>query len=166
MTIPRDLIMELMGGLGRQADQLDPTQLRRFLEGQGANNQYLDIGPYNAYLRRSSPRVVGRGQTLNRPVDLGAIERTDLKMNEEAMKFQPAGRRPPKGQFKEMMALLEEEANKQGYDSVYVEQIFNEFLPDVLKSMGYTSDETLMKGNMPAMFKRLGMAQSGDAWRR
>ena len=156
-------IMDLMGGGSRG---LDPTELRRFLGGAGPNNRYMDIGPYNAYLRRSHPRIPDQGVNLKRPVDLANIQRTDI---EGQMDFQPAKLRNPKGRFRELMAMLEAEAEKQGYDAVYVEQIMNKFLPDVLGSSGYELDRNaaMMNPDTPSMYKRLGRGvQSGSAWRR
>ena len=157
-ALPRDLIMELMGAAaagGQSRGALDPTKLRAFLGGAGARNQNLDIGEYQAYLRRSMPREPGKGVSLKRPLDLGRIERTDI---EGQVEFNPEKFRNPRGRFDELMALLESEAEKAGYDSVYVEQIMNKFLPDVLKRKGYTVDENhaMMNPTTPSMYKRLG----------
>lgn len=165
-ALPRDLIMELMGAAahgsqGRGA--LDPTKLREFLGGAGPNNQYLDIGEYNTYLRRGIPRQVERATMIRRPVDLANISRTDM---EGQVEFNPEKFRNPKGRFKEMLAMLEEEALKSGYDSVYVENIFNKFLPDVLNRAGYNFDADASRAlpEAPSMYKRLGGVRPGRTY--
>ena len=156
-------IFELLGA--KPSHGLDPTELRRFLAGAGPRNRNLDIGPYSAYLRRSMPREPTIGDKLKRPLDLASIGHQDKGENVE---FAPAGLRPPRGKFKELMTLLEDEARQQGYDSVYVEQIFNKFLPDVLKGMGYRLDERAapMNPETPSLFKRLDGPVPGSAWAR
>ena len=144
-------IMDLMGG-GRPA--LDPTELRKFLSGKGAKNSYLNIGPYSAYLRRSNPRYLERTVRSERPLDLANIQRTDI---EGQMDILPPEQRNPKGRLRELLALLEKEAQKSGYDSVYVENIVNRFLPGVLHSAGYDFDAqaSAWMPEEPSMYKRL-----------
>lgn len=164
-ALPRDLIMELMGAAvagGESLGAFDPTRLREFLGGAGANNQWLDLGEYSTYLRRGNGRFPAKGTALKRPLELANVERKDFPEDtprHAKTDIMPAGRRPPRGRFREMLALMEKEALKQGYDSLYVENIFNKFLPDVLESTGYAVDPSgPPRGGMmpPSMYKRLG----------
>lgn len=145
-------MFELLGG---KAPGLPAGDLRKFLQGGGARNQYVQIGPYNSYLRKSVPRRVSASEgELGNPLDLANIQRTDV---EGQVERKPARERNPKGKFRELLALLETEAAAAGHDSVYVEQILNEFLPDVLRSAGYQMDELhgMMNPDTPSMYKRL-----------
>lgn len=144
MAGPRDLLMQLMGG----GQALDPTELRRFIAGS-QRNKHVDVGEYNAYLRKGIPRPPDK---LTKPLDLSTVQR---KGSENSAKL-PEGQRPEKGRFREFMALLEAEAAQGGHDSVYVENILNEFLPEILQSMGYVKESgaSLWPGP-PSMFKRL-----------
>jgi hypothetical protein len=89
---------------------------------------------------------------LERPFDLASVTR-------EGRGLETLGpeARPPRGQFRELMAMLEREAGDVGHDGVYVEAIMNEFLPRVLKSMGYEMDPMggMATPGIPSMFKRL-----------
>lgn len=156
--ISRDLMMELMGGLASKP-QLPREELRRFLGGAGATGQHLNMGPYKAYLRRGIERPIEPGTTLKRPLELGSVERQGLTeaQQEAATKRQPAKFRNPKGRFRELLAMLEEEAKRSGHDSIYVENILNEFLPEVLASAGYQLPRQGYRStvNPPSMYKRL-----------
>lgn len=138
-------VMEMLGSGGPKG--LDPTDLRKFLRGS-QRNANIRVGPYDAYVRKSMPRGMG----MEKPFDLARIDReggTTEKL--------PPETRGPKGRFRELMALLESEAAAAGHDSVYVEQIMNKFLPEVLASMGYEADKVhaVMNPDTPSMFKRL-----------
>lgn len=98
--------------LGRQV-------LRDFLKQPGPGNQWLNLGPYKTYLRKSAPRP---DQVMMRPLDLANIQ------------HEKGG---GGGRFKELMAMIEAEAQANGHDGIYVENIFNEFLPEVLSRYGY-----------------------------
>lgn len=145
-------LLGLSGGLPRD-------KLRQFLSGAGANNQWLQIGPYNTYLRRGGQMPLEPGTTLSRPIHLANIDRTNLPSNdgaaEAATKYQPAKFRNPRGKFRELIAMLEDEGRSSGYDSVYVENILNEFLPDVLQSAGYSHLRQRSQVYPPSMYKRL-----------
>lgn len=161
--LPIDLLLEMMG---RQPGGFNPQELRQFLGGAGPSNRWLELGDYKTYLRRGVPRNIEKGTSLKRPLDLANIERQGLGRDvESAMEFRPEKLRHPRGKFRELLTLLETEAQKQGYDSLYVENIFNQFLPGVLESAGYAKDPFGTPG-LPSMWKRLGVAQSGGAWRR
>lgn len=147
-------IMELLGAAPKG---LDRRQLQQFLASQ-QRNQWLDIGPYKTYLRRGMPRTIDpvapSVTRLNKPLDLANVESRNSPNNVHNLE---PGQRPPKGKFRELLAVLEEEALKSGHDSVYVEQIMNEFLPDVLTSAGYRIDplHARMNPTTPSMYKRL-----------
>ncbi len=158
-------IPDVMEILGMQRRGFDPTELRAFLGGAGSNSRELNLGPYEAYLRRSVPRFMRAGVELKRPVDLARVGRKDLKASDEsAFEFRPEKLRHSRGKFQELMTLLESEAEKAGYDSVYVENIMNKFLPDVLKRYGYEQDP-FTPPDLPSMFRRLGGVRSGEAFR-
>lgn len=141
-------LAELLGMGG--SNGLDPAQLRRFLQqANGPTNKWLDVGPYNAYLRKSGPR---RHLDIARPVDLASVSNTNRGSNMELL---PAGERPPKAKFQELMQLLETESGKAGRDSVYVENVLNKFLPEVLQRYGYQHDPYSGQ-NLPSFFKKLG----------
>lgn len=103
------------------------------------------------YLRKSVPRRLP-DQMLESPVDLANIERAG---NEIGMENLPPEMRPPKGKFKELLAMLESEAYGANHDSIYVENIMNEFLPEVLERNGYTRDSFSPWQAIPSMYKRL-----------
>lgn len=65
---------------------------------------------------------------LHKPVDLANITNRNRPDNTETA----GANKPSREKFGELLKLLEAEALKNGYDSVYVEQIMNQFLPEVL----------------------------------
>jgi len=131
---------------------LDVTAIRRFMQQrQAPSSEWLRSGPYRMYLRKAVPRRLPEF-TLERPIDLANIERAG---NEIQMENLPPEMRPPKGKFKELLAMLESEAYAQNHDSIYVENIMNEFLPDVLARNGYTRDPFSPWQAIPSMYKRL-----------
>lgn len=154
-------IMEL---LGAQPKGLDSEALRTFLGGAGSNYGTVRIGPYDADLLRSGPRHIRSGVELKRPAVLQRVGRRDLRAQDEsAFEYRPEKLRHPRGRFQELMQLLEQEAERQGYDSVYVENIMNKFLPQVLQRYGYEIDPFTPK-DLPSMYRRLGGVRSGEAY--
>lgn len=138
---------------------LDPSEIRRFLQQAqakgGPNSRWVKAPPYDIYLRSGGPRRLPDdvGGRLDRPVDLANIARKDD--DNVGMERLPPEARPPRGKFRELLAILEELSAQTGHDSVYVENIMNEFLPEVLASSGYQKDPFSPWSAMPSMFKRL-----------
>jgi len=131
---------------------LDARALARFLqETQAPASRWIKSGDYDMYLRKSTPRDV-RELRLERPLDLANVQRKGAEVQMEKM---PVNLRAPRGKFRELMAMLETEAEKSGLDSVYVENIMNEFLPEVLASMNYSMDPNSPWKAIPSMYKRL-----------
>lgn len=129
---PLDILRTIGGKMGGGSRYPEITQ---FLNGP-QRNAWIETGPYKAYLRKS----VGGGQlpeTTKGRVDLANIERTDGEGSPYEL---PPGERGPRGDFSGFMAELERAAVEAGYDQVYVENIFNEFLPGVLERLGYVRD--------------------------
>lgn len=142
-------IFEIMGAAH---PQLDPTELRRFLQSQ-SRNQHVMVGPYEAYLRKGVPRRISPEDTLVRPLDFASVNKKgDQRATLEKL---PPEQRPPKGKFRDLVKLLEEESAKAGHDSVYAENIMNQFLPEIFASMGYTHDPVSSFPGLPSMYKRL-----------
>jgi len=160
------MLMQLLGDQGPTAGEFDPSALKLFLQGAGARNQNIDIGPYTAYLRRSVPRYLGPGVELQRPLDLARIERGDIPSGaESAMEFRPPGLRHPRGRLREVLELMEQEAQGAGYDSIYVENVLNDFLPAVLERYGYTrAPASPMMEGIPSFYRRLGQVGPGEAF--
>lgn len=149
-------MLDFLGG----ARGLNPAELEAFLRQTGGpNNKYVNIGPYQAYVRKGMPRTtdpVARNLSrLESPLDLANVQNTSKPDNFQNL---PREQRPKAGRFRELMKLLEDNAGRYGRDSVYVEQIQNEFLPELLASMGYRQDKmhALMNPDTPSMYKRLG----------
>lgn len=153
-------IPDIMDLIGANRD-LNPAELRKFLAGAGPSNQWLQLGDYSTYLRRGIPKFLEKGTELKRPIDLSNIERKGLPMTEEAVaaatKRQPAKFRNPKGKFRQLLAMLEDQGRANNYDSIYVENIINEFLPEVLESAGYSQLRRANRSSVfpPEMYKRL-----------
>lgn len=153
MEIPN--IFDLIGA--KRPGGLDPAELRAFLQNaRGPNNKHVNVGNYEAYLRKAGRRRNVGDNTL----DFASVQRTDLppEMGDVSPHFHdlPPEQRAPRGQFRELLAVLEQEAKGAGHDAIFAENILNKFLPRVLGSAGYQpmSGESLWPGP-PSMFKRL-----------
>lgn len=147
MINPLELLTNLSG-------RLSPRELQKFLANKDVRNQWLEIGPYKAYVRKSE-RVLPRGDHT-RIRDMGrfqTLELANVERQGRGSKTLPEGERPAKGQFGELVKMLEDEAKKNGYDAVYVEQILNEFLPEVLRRKGYVQDPSAYDKTIPNMFQ-------------
>jgi len=114
---PQELLRSIFAG---PKDSLGREALREFLKHPKPGSQWLDLGPYQTYLRRSVPRP---DYGMQRPLDLANIQHADGGGG---------------GRFRELMSMLEAEAQAGGYDGIYVENILNEFLPEVLARYGYS----------------------------
>jgi len=144
--------LELLTSLGNRG--LNPRELQKFLANNNTRNQWLDVGPYKTYLRKGE-RILPRGDHT-RIRDMGrfkTLELANVEREGRGAKTLPEGERPTKGQFGELVKLLETEATKNGYDAVYVEQILNEFLPEVLRRKGYVQDPTAYDKTIPNMYQ-------------
>lgn len=132
---------------------LDPSLLRQYLRNAKApSSKWINnLEPYQLFLRASVPRYVNN-TLYERPVDLANVYR---KGNRARMDYVPPEKRPPRGRFRELVEILEDEAIEAGYDSVYVENIMNEFLPDLFASMGYIKDTGSPWSSLPSMIKPL-----------
>ncbi len=131
---------------GVMLDQLQDETLADAIElevsGQVGEVRFL-VDKYEVYLRKGR-RVDERGELVT-TLDLASIQRTDS----ENASFE-IGRAPNEkpGDFRELVARLEQEARDNGLDAVYIENVFNEFLPDVFRRYGYTQ----MPGGFPHSF--------------
>lgn len=128
-------------GLGaKNSDALPIGALQTWLK-SSRQNAYVDVGPYEIYLRKARRGSGDRPDTL----DVANIKNRDRdQLGEDALEKKPPEARPPRGKFKELMEILEREAKANGLDEVYVENIFNEFLPEILAKYGYVLDPESM----------------------
>lgn len=143
--------LELLTNLTNRG--LNPRELQAFLANQNSRNAWLNVGPYKTYLRKGE-RILPRGDvTRTRDTTrFKTLELANVERQGRGTKTLPEGERPSRGQFQELITLLENEAQKNGYDAVYVEQILNEFLPQVLQRRGYVQDPMAYDTRIPNMF--------------
>jgi len=132
---------EEQGSLSQLSDA-GVAAIRQFMA-TPLQNAHILVDKYEVYLRKGR-RVDERGELVT-TLDLASIQRTDS----ENASFE-IGRAPNEkpGDFRELVARLEQEARDNGLDAVYIENVFNEFLPDVFRRYGYTQ----MPGGFPHSF--------------
>lgn len=131
------------------------SALREFVESPLVNT-HVQIDNYEVYLRKA--RRVDETGKLVTTLDMASIQRVDAE-NASFEKGRAPDEKP--GDFRELMQRLEQEAASHGFDAVYAENVFNEFLPDVLRRYGYTQ---MPGGYPPSFIKHVGsLNQAGDA---
>lgn len=109
---------------------LDTDELDAFMASR-LKNQRIWVGPYFMYVRKGSHMI---DRKLRKTFDVGSIKHQD---RDENVYWEKSAKRPSRGQFRELMALLEQCAKAAGLEAVFVESISNEFLPEVLTGYGY-----------------------------
>ena len=105
-----------------------PT-LEEFLAMEHVPNLYIWFKSIECYMRKGKVFVDGRICTA-----LTIANITNHKRRENGF-YNPAHKRT--GLFKRFETYVREMSKKHGYEGVYVELVFNEFLPDVLMRYGY-----------------------------
>lgn len=145
-------VFDMLGASG-----IPRGRLREFLAQQNRGSEWLELGPYDTYLRRAERYLPMPGYdkpVRTRTVDLANITRRDIEGNMEAL---PPEQRPPRGKFQELLRILEEEASGAGYNAIYAENIMNEFLPEVLARYGYDPDLMTQGQPFPSMIRYLNL---------
>jgi len=132
-------ILEALGfGTKNYPEGLNPKELIDFIRKakakKGPRNKYIDIGPYSIYTQVGPYGQVPSESYLN-IANISNKEKQNLP--EANTRIEAPESRGPKGRFKELMALIEQTAAKEGLDGTYVEQAMNDFLPEVLGRYGY-----------------------------
>lgn len=110
----------------------------------------MDVGPYSLYLRQGAPIPVNHERLMN-PLQLANVSNKNDQLR--GLEYLPPEERRPRGQFRELITLLEEAAKRNGMDGIYAENIMNEFLPEVLARYGYVRDDFSIP-RIPSMYKR------------
>lgn len=123
------------------------SALREFVESPLVNT-HVQIDNYEVYLRKA--RRVDETGKLVTTLDMASIQRVDAE-NASFEKGRAPDEKP--GDFRELVQRLEQEAASHGFDAVYAENVFNEFLPDVLQRYGYTQ---MPGGYPPSFIKHVG----------
>lgn len=124
--------------------------LHEFLDGS-QQSAWVQVGDYNVYLRKGSRNLSGgEASTL----DVANINRVDGRGSHEVL---PPAQRGASGNFRQVMSELERAAGERGFGGVYVENIQNKFLPDVLQRGGYVPDAEANAFNprMPSLYRPL-----------
>ena len=132
-------ILEALGIVRSHPEGLNPQQLVKFIraarKGKGPRNKYVDIGPYSIYTQIGP---YGYGGEKDLWLNIGNISNTEkVNLPSSSKQTNDPSQRGPQGRFKELMQLVEQTAAKEGLGGVYVEQVQNEFLPQVLRRYGY-----------------------------
>ena len=103
--------------------------LDEFLVSGFPNSEYIRYKTIVAYMRKGRRAV--DGQIFN------ALTIANIKNTRRASNVEINPRHKRTGLFSEFEGLVRKAAVERGYDGVYVECVFNPFLPEVLIRYGY-----------------------------
>lgn len=129
-----------------------PKKLDDFLKSD-KRNTHIEVDRYNLYIRKSERLIAGATYNM---LDLATVERDSIPTVDDFIKLTeklPPEQRRPRGRFRELMQTLEQAARANGLDGVYVENIINKFLPDVLESYGYTREDSMFSLDTPSYYR-------------
>lgn len=121
--------------------------VREFATG-ARQNAWLNVGDYSVYLQKGM-RDIG-GQRSVPTLEIASVKRTD---ESGGLRNLPEGQRGERGNFAGLMDEIERIANETGFDAVYVENIYNDFLPGVLNRRGYWGDRAAEGMGPPSMYR-------------
>lgn len=102
--------------------------LEKFLD-MAVPNLYIQYKSMECYMRKGRVYIDGKVRTA---LTIGNIKNLKRRDNFE-VKENPTRT----GLFAEFEELVRQKAAEHGYEGVYVELVYNEFLPDVLTRYGY-----------------------------
>lgn len=101
-----------------------------FLAQDGVSNSYIRYKTAKIYVKRGFVMIDGqRKRALIRG-------KTDNLKRLNNIEINPKHKRT--GLYREIDDMMTEAARKYGFDGVYVENVLNDFLPEVLERYGYT----------------------------
>ncbi len=104
--------------------------LEEFLAQSGVSNSYVRYKTASIYVKRGWAMIDGeRKKALIRGKTDNSKRRSNIEIN-------PKHKRT--GLYREIDDMFVEAARKYGFDGVYVENVLNDFLPEVLVRYGYT----------------------------
>lgn len=103
--------------------------LESFLQSD-LRNGYIKFGNLSAYYVKSYRQINGE----RRPI----LIRGNTTNQKRSDNIEVNPRRKSTGQYKALCDLTEKLARDYGYAAVYVENVLNQFLPEVLLRYGYT----------------------------